>query len=257
MQKGDVVLVDYTGRDLTTSRVFDTTVGEVAKKEKTFDERITYKPVPIVLGKNEMLKALEDEMETMKVGDTKKIVLSPAKAFGERDARNIRLTALKDFREHKMTPYPGMIVEVNGVQGKVQTVSSGRVAIDFNHPLAGKELEYEITIRKQFDTLQEQVSALFDKFFPFVSEQEKKIAEKNGVVTIDLPEKAKEIRETELLKQIFTKVLKEQLTGVKEVEYVGDEPPTEIGGLETESSETASKPEKDLSNTVGKKAGLP
>ncbi len=220
MQKGDVILVDYTGKDLSSNRVFDTTMAQAAKESALFDERIVYKPVPIILGRHEMLSGLEDEMEQMKVGETKKIVLTPVKAFGERDARNIRIASLKDFVEHKMNPHPGMLVEVNGAQGRVQSVSSGRVRIDFNHPLAGKTLEYEVTIQKKLDALQDQASALFDKFFPFVSEKEKKISEKDGQIQIELPESAKQFRETDVLKQIFEKILIDQLKGVKAVKFI-------------------------------------
>ncbi|MDO8625649.1 MAG: peptidylprolyl isomerase, partial [Candidatus Diapherotrites archaeon] len=61
MQKGDVILVDYTGRDLTTNRVFDTTVEQDAKAADVYNAQIIYKPVPIVLGRHEMLAGLEDE----------------------------------------------------------------------------------------------------------------------------------------------------------------------------------------------------
>src|SRR3989338_6172753 len=233
MQKGDVILVDYTGKDLISNRVFDTTVEAKAKESNLFDARIIYKPVPIILGRHEMLNSLEDELEKMNVGETKKIVLPPKKGFGDRDARNIRLASLKDFREHQLAPYPGMIVEVNGAQGKVQSVSGGRVRIDFNHPLAGKELENEVSIRKKFDSLQEQANALFDKFFPFVAEKDKKVSEKNGEIEITLPESAAQVRELDILKQVYTKVLKEHLTGVKEVKFT-----------KPQEKETAAKTEK-------------
>jgi FKBP-type peptidyl-prolyl cis-trans isomerase 2 len=219
MQKGDIILVDYTGRDTTTGTVFDTTVEADAKAAKVFDARITYKPVPISLGKHEMLAALEDEMEKMKVGETRKVVLAPKQAFGERSADRIRIASLKDFREHQLAPHPGMLVEVNGTQGRVQSVSSGRVRVDFNHPLAGKTLEYGITVRQKIDGLAAQTSAFFDKFFPFVAEKDKKVSERDGELSIELPQSAKEVRELELLKQVFEKVIIDQLQGVKKVSY--------------------------------------
>jgi len=243
MQKGDVILVDYTGKDLTTNRIFDTTIADKAKEGSVFDDRIAYKPVPIVLGRHEMLKTLEDEMESMQVGETKKVVLPPLKGFGDRDPRNIRLTLMKEFKEHRMSPHPGMLVEVNGAQGRVQGVSGGRVRIDFNHPLAGKTLEYEVSIRKKFDSLQDQASALFDKFFPFVAESEKKISEKKGEIEIELPEKAKQIQEVDLLKTLFEKVLKEHLNGVTAVRFVE---PKEEKKTEPGSADNTPKPVKPV-----------
>jgi FKBP-type peptidyl-prolyl cis-trans isomerase 2 len=45
-----------------------------------------------------------------------------------------------------MTPYPGMIVSVNRLRGKVLSVSGGRVRVDFNHPLAGKTLRFDVEV---------------------------------------------------------------------------------------------------------------
>ncbi len=220
MQKGDVVLVDYTVKDLTTNKVFDTTVEAKARLGGVFEDRVMYKPVPIILGKNEFHAALEDEIEKMKVGETQKVVLQPLQAFGERKPEHIQLASMKDFRERKMTPYPGMMVEANGVRGRVQSVSGGRVRIDFNHPLAGKILEYEVSVQKKLDSLTGQASVLFDKFFPFVTETEKRISEKNGEIEIELPERVLEVQHLETLKKLFSQLLTKDLKGVSAVRFV-------------------------------------
>ena len=43
---------------------------------------------------------------------------------------------------------PGLQVNMDGLLGTIKTVSGGRTVVDFNHPLSGKELEYEVTVKR-------------------------------------------------------------------------------------------------------------
>jgi len=219
LKKGDVVLVDFTAQELLNGETFETTIEADAKQAGVFNPNAMYKPVPMVIGKNDLFPLLEKELETMEIGEEKRIELEPKDAFGERSAARIALLSLQEFRKQKMQPIPGLVIEADGRQGKVQSVSGGRVRVDFNHPLAGKRVAYKLVLRKKIEEKEEQVAALLEKFFPHVKPKERKIKIEGEKAEIELPERLKEQRETELLKQIVSKALPEELEWLKTVEF--------------------------------------
>ncbi|MBN2518690.1 MAG: hypothetical protein JXB14_07605, partial [Candidatus Altiarchaeota archaeon] len=64
-----------------------------------------------------------------------------------------------------MTPVPGMVFEVEGRPARIQSVSGGRVMVDFNHPLAGKETEYKVKVREVAKTENDKIKYLLEKSF--------------------------------------------------------------------------------------------
>jgi FKBP-type peptidyl-prolyl cis-trans isomerase SlyD len=145
---------------LENGEIFDLTKESVAKKEKIYNPKINYKPVPIVLGEKFVFPALETELEKMKIGEKKEVILEPQKAFGER-----KLDMIKTLPESKFPNKPrvGMIVNFGEFKGRIQSVSSGRVRVDCNHPLAGKRLKYELEIVRKIED-NERIPAIM-KFF--------------------------------------------------------------------------------------------
>ena len=97
-----------------------------------------------------MIPGLEKEMEGMKVGETKKVVVMPAEGYGEVNSQLVR-----EFDKSKMpadmTPAKGMILEMQDEEGNsypamISEVKDKTVMLDFNHPLAGKELTFDVKI---------------------------------------------------------------------------------------------------------------
>jgi FKBP-type peptidyl-prolyl cis-trans isomerase 2 len=154
-KKGDFVAVSYTGRVVETGSIFDLTDEAKAKEAGLWSEKVQYGPMVVLLGSGHMLAGLEEEVMNMAPGDTRKVVLGPDKAFGERDPKRVQTLPDKVFRGEQ-APRVGMIINIQGLVGKVQSVTAGRVVVDFNHPLAGKELEYEITLEKAVTEPEEQ-----------------------------------------------------------------------------------------------------
>ncbi len=66
-----------------------------------------------------------------------------------------------------MNPYPGLQINADGMIGTVRSVTGGRVILDFNHPLAGRELIYSVKIIKLVDDAEIQVDSLL-KFSLFM-----------------------------------------------------------------------------------------
>lgn len=164
MKAGDFVIVDYTGRVKEGGEIFDTTNEELAKKEGVYNTNVRYKPVTLIIDGGFIIPGLNEALKKMEVGKKKKVELGPRDAFGERREELVKLIPLARFKEQNLDPVPGNIVTVNRLHGKISSVSGGRVKVDFNHPLAGKALVYEIEIKGKVDEEKEKIKAVFNYF---------------------------------------------------------------------------------------------
>lgn len=142
MQKNDFIRLSYSGKVKETQQEFDG--GEV----------------PIVVGAKFVLPGIDEALERMQVGEKKTIEVAPEKAFGLREQKYIRLVPASQFRKNNMDPYPGMVVSADNMHGRVLSVNSGRVRVDFNHPLAGKVLVYDLEIKTKIDDAKEKIKSL-------------------------------------------------------------------------------------------------
>lgn len=185
MKKGDFIRIDYVGRVKETGEIFDLTVEETAKKENILDPRIKYKPVPVIVGERFVIRGMDDELEKMNVGEKKKITISPELAFGERDPKMIKIIPKSVFRKQNIDPVPGLVLNMSGYRGKVQSCDSGRIRVDFNNPLSGKELEYELEIKEKIENPEEKIKSIFE--FIGISDASAKIEAKTAEVELPRP----------------------------------------------------------------------
>lgn len=160
MKSGDFVAIDYVGRVKETGEIFDVTAEEIAKREKVYDEHVSYSPVNVVVDANFVIKGLDDALKDMKVGDKRTIVVEPENAFGPRNPNFVKPIPLSNFKNEKVDPAPGNYVSVNGIRGRVLSVDGGRIRVDFNHPLAGKKLEYDLEVKRELTDAREKVVAI-------------------------------------------------------------------------------------------------
>lgn len=144
IKKGDKVKITYTGIIKEDNRIFDTTDEETAKKEDIHMQDAKYGPVTIEIGKGEVLKGLEDELIGKETGKEYTIELSPEKAFGKKTMQLLQRIPMSAFKKQGIMPQPGMTVNIDNVMGTVKIVSGGRIIVDFNHPLANKEVIYKV-----------------------------------------------------------------------------------------------------------------
>jgi len=189
-EKGDFILIDYVGRIKETNEVFDTTIEEVAKEHGIYREGAIYEPKLVAVGEGWILKALEEKLLEFEVGEERVVEIPPEKAYGHRDPSKIRLIPLKRLLEKGITPRIGMRVEYNGRIAIVRTVGSGRVQLDFNHPLAGKTLVYKVKVVKKLEEREEKILALIHRRIPIVEVEKFKIEIEDGNLTVVVPEEA-------------------------------------------------------------------
>ncbi|MEM2026138.1 MAG: FKBP-type peptidyl-prolyl cis-trans isomerase [Candidatus Bathyarchaeia archaeon] len=200
-EKGDFVLIDYVARVAETSEVFDTTIEEVSRKEGIYQEGAVYEPKLIVIGEGWILKAVEDALLNLEIEKTATIEIPPEKGFGNRDPEKIKMYPLRRFLAQGVTPKVGMRVEVDGKVATVRAIGAGRVQLDFNPPLAGKTLVYEITVRKKLETLEEKIKALIHRRIPQVEIEKFLVEIGEDYVSINIPEEAFYIEGLQIIKR--------------------------------------------------------
>ncbi|NPA48066.1 MAG: peptidylprolyl isomerase [Thermococci archaeon] len=189
IKKGDVVRIHYTGRVKGTNEVFDTTYEDVAKEAGIYSEKGIYGPVPVAVGGGHVLKGLDRRLEGLEVGGEYTIEVPPEEGFGRRDPKLIKVYSLGQFRRQGLRPYPGMEVKIRSgekeAKGRVITVSGGRVRVDFNHPLAGKTLVYEVKVVEKIDDPIEKIKAMLELRLPSVDREKVIIDVGEKDVTLD------------------------------------------------------------------------
>ena len=156
----DFVEIEYTGRVKEDNSIFDTTEESVAKAEGLYDKDSEYAPVVICIGEGNILKSLDDKIIGKETGKEYSFELSHEEAFGKKDARLLQLIPLNKFKQQNIQPVPGLQLNIDGMFGIVKTVSGGRCYVDFNHPLAGKRIVYNVKINRLVEDDKEKLSSL-------------------------------------------------------------------------------------------------
>lgn len=190
LQRGDFILLDYMAKVKETGEVFDTTIEEIAKRERLYKEGEIYEPKLVVVGEGWVLKALDESLTNMEIGKTETVEIPPEKAFGARDPEKVRRVPLRHLTAKGITPTLGMRLEYDGKMATVRAIGAGRVLLDFNPPLAGKTLVYEVTVKKKLETPEEKIAALIHRRIPTVEAEKFKFTIKAKNVSIEMPEEA-------------------------------------------------------------------
>lgn len=215
MKEGDFIKIDYVARLKENNTIFDLTREDIAKKENIFDPNFKYGPIPVIIGANLVIPGLEEELKKMKVKEKKTFVVKPEKAFGQRSAELIKLIPLTEFKKKNIDPYPGMIVNINNIPARILSVGGGRVRVDFNHPLAGKELKYEVEIVKKITKKDEKIKAILEHFLRASSN---KLKVKFNEKTVELTLKRLDLSAT--IKERIARTIKKWVKGIEKVIFV-------------------------------------
>jgi FKBP-type peptidyl-prolyl cis-trans isomerase SlyD len=159
LEEGDFVEIDYTARTVEDDRLVDTTDEEVAEEAEVEADQ-EFGPRTIVLGEGHVFPSVEDDIVGTEIGDTGSVVVPASEAFGEYDDEEVRTVSKDKIPEDDQ--YPGANVRIEGDEGFVETIIGGRARVDFNHPLAGDDIEYEWEVVDTVDDREEQASGLIE-----------------------------------------------------------------------------------------------
>ena len=254
LQKGDFVLIDYVAKVKETGEVFDTTVEETAKKEHLYKEGEIYEPKLVVLGEGWVLKALDESLQSMEISKSSSVEISPQKAFGERDPEKVRRVPLKHMVAKGINATLGLRVDYDGKMAVVRAVGAGRVLLDFNPPLAGKTLVYEVTVKNKLETVEEKISALIHRRIPSVDISKFEFTAKQKGVSIEMPEDAFYLEGVQVAKRGIAMDIQRffpEITTVKFIETFKAEPRSAPSKVETkkETEQTAVEEKTEVKTT--------
>jgi len=215
IQLHDFVEIDYTGK-LTDGTVFDTTSEKIAKEHNLHAQDRKYKSAVVCVGERQLLPGLDAQLPDKELGKEYTVSLSPERAFGKRDVKMVKIIPMNTFQQHNVQPRPGLQVDIDGEMGLVTSISGGRVIVNFNHPLAGKEVVYTFTVKRKVTDQTEKVSAFLSALLRLPAEA-MKIEVKENAATVTLP--------GELPAQISTILAQKlvQLTGLKDILFKKEE----------------------------------
>lgn len=160
LQKNDFVELEFTGRT-RDGKIFDTNIKEEANN---IGLEIEERPLIICLGQGMILPTIDEFLLGKEVGRYT-LELAPEKAFGLRSREYVKTMPIKVFYEKKIEPKPGMVFNFDNILGRISAVSGGRVIVDFNNPMAGKEVIYELNAKKRIDDINEKVNLLMESWF--------------------------------------------------------------------------------------------
>ncbi|MBN2288090.1 MAG: peptidylprolyl isomerase [Candidatus Glassbacteria bacterium] len=134
-KEGDTVRVHYTGK-LEDKTVF----GSSADSE----------PLQFTIGENQIIPGFEEAVVGMKAGEAKTARVPAEKAYGSHRKEMVLEVERSQFPDH-LDPKVGEQLQINQADNQpvlvtVAEVSEDKVTLDANHPLAGKELTFEIEL---------------------------------------------------------------------------------------------------------------
>lgn len=135
VKTGDTVKVHYIGK-------FDS--GDV------FDSSENSEPLAFTVGAGQVIPGFDQAMIGMSVGESKNVVIPPDEAYGERIEELVQTIDREQFKLSGVDPEIGMGIEMQTPQGSfplvITELTETTVTLDANHPLAGKELHFSLTL---------------------------------------------------------------------------------------------------------------
>ena len=122
---------------------------EVKDGDTTVDSNVGGEPLVFMFGKGQIIPGLENGISNMSIGDKADILVQPEDAYGELNPEAQQEVPKDQFAgidlEIGMTLY-GQGEDGSTVQVIVKEIGEESIIIDFNHPLAGKALMFNVTI---------------------------------------------------------------------------------------------------------------
>ena len=208
VKKGDFIEIDFVGRIKDSGIVFDLTRKEVAEKEKIANKSADYSPRTICVGNKDVVRGLDDSFIGKDVKKKYDVEIKGEDAFGKKNAKLIKMVPLNVFKKQNINPFPGLQVNIDGMFGIVRTSSGVRVLVYFNHPLAGKDISYEVEIKRIVNDDAEKVVGIINGLIG----RKVKCGVKNGIakVEMELPKEFQKVLEESILKLV---------KGLKAVEF--------------------------------------
>jgi FKBP-type peptidyl-prolyl cis-trans isomerase SlyD len=217
IKKGDFVEIEYTGKVKEDNTIFDTTDETKAKQLGIHNKQMNYGPVTICVGQHQVIKGLDDQL----IGKELKSYnfdIKPEDGFGKKNPKLLKIVPISLFRKEKIQPVIGLQVTTDGVLGTVRSVTGGRVVLDFNHPLSGRELNYDVKVNKIITDKKTQIKSYLK--VNLNRDADVSIENDQAKITMDVPEETKE----KISKKLTELVKLKKIDFIKPVAVKTDKP---------------------------------
>jgi len=212
IKKGDFIKLDFIGRSKINGQIFDLTIAKVAKDEGIFREDYEYKPTSLRVGSGHVLPGLDEFLEGKEINKEYELDITQEKGFGKRNPKLVRIVSLSLFKSKKVNPVPGMQLNLDGQIATIRSVNGGRVVVDFNPILAGRDLHYWIKVIHKITDIPEKAQVIF-KRIGFMADN---IKFKDGELILSLKNKEKLGKP---FLDILEKEVKKQIPAIKKVRF--------------------------------------
>ena len=246
LKKNDFTEIEFTGKIKDTGTIFDTNIKKEAEK---INLKIEPKPLIVCISQGMLVKGFDKALEGKELNKKYLVELNPEESFGARNKELIKTVPLNIFREKNINPSAGMMLTLDNMLARIVTVSGGRVIVDFNNPLSGKDVIYEFTIKRKIENEDEKINSLQDFFFrkrfSFSLDGKKIIFEKEAEPFL------------KILGEKFSEILKKEIEIKKEVTKVEEnkekDKPKEKGKNKTKEKENKKPDDEKVDEKENKK----
>ncbi|MBP1923775.1 MULTISPECIES: FKBP-type peptidyl-prolyl cis-trans isomerase [Halorubrum] len=140
---GDFVRIAYTTRATESGHIVDTTDPTVSA-DASMDGIEADGPIVIVLGEGHVFEPVEEAIRAVGAGESTTVTVNPDDAFGDRDPRKREAVPASLLPPNQQEA--GRTVSVAGRRYTIESVDDETAQLDYNHPLAGVTLEYEVSV---------------------------------------------------------------------------------------------------------------
>ncbi len=210
IKEKDFVQIQYTGRFKEGNEVFDTTDESLAKQHNLYAPNHSYGPVTICVGQHYLIEGIDKQLIGKEPGKSYTLEIEAEQAFGRKNGKLIKLVPTKVFLNQGIRPEAGMQVQLEGTLATIRTVNAGRSLVDFNHPLSGRDVVYDIKVLGILATDKDKVNGMADFFFKGKSQ-----LNESHIATIYAEQEVPD----EMAKNFRKKVL-ELIPSIKDVKFV-------------------------------------
>jgi len=219
LEKGSLILIDYTAKVKDTSEIFETTINDDAKNLQSYDPSTKYEPRLVSIGDGWVIKGLDEALSNAKPGDKLDIDIPPEKGFGIRDPSKIRMVPQRKFGEKADELKPGDTIDIDDRKAIVRFIGSGRVQIDFNHRFAGRTLQYSVNVLKLLTDNNEKIVSLIKRRLP-IEEEKLKLGMKGQNLTLTIPEESTLIDGIQIIKKAIANDIFKYLPTLSNIQII-------------------------------------
>ena len=195
VKEGSLIYVDYVAKTKDDGMIFDLTLEEVAKAENLYSEKDRYEPILVAVGSNWLLEAIEEALVGMKVDESKTIDVPPERGAGKRDPSLVKKIAKMRLEKQGVRIQKGERVTVGKEQGVITQVLGRTAILDFNPPLAGKTLVFDVTVKGIISDSNDKIMAVLKRRLPGIPPDKYSVKIKGKTITIEFPKESRYIQD--------------------------------------------------------------